>query len=107
MPKMVMKSFGKRNFMQPMGRPKHALKVPFFFPFMFWGFGAGGGGGDVFSFFPTSQCVHTMFLLSSQWVPNIFPNIFSILLHFYMPWKMVSSFHLHRWAKGEELFSSK
>ncbi len=33
MPKMVMKAFGKRNFMQSMGRPKHALKTPFFFPF--------------------------------------------------------------------------
>jgi hypothetical protein len=42
MPKMVMKSFGKKNFMQPMGRPKHALKAPFFFSFMFW-----GGGGDL------------------------------------------------------------
>jgi hypothetical protein len=45
MPKMVMKSFGKKNFMQPMGRPKHALKAPFFFSFMFWGGGGGGGGG--------------------------------------------------------------
>ncbi len=26
-PKMVTNFFGKRNFMQPMGRPKHALKV--------------------------------------------------------------------------------
>jgi len=39
MPKMMMKSFEKKNFMQPMGKPKHALKVPFFFPFMFWGLG--------------------------------------------------------------------
>ncbi len=75
-----------------------------FFPFMFWG---GGGRRDFFSFFPTSQCVRTMFLSSSQWVPNIFPNIFSIPPHFYMPWKMVSAFHLNRWAKGEELSSSK
>jgi hypothetical protein len=43
----------------------------------------GGGGRDFFSFFPASQCVHTMFLSSSQWVPNIFPNIFSIPPHFY------------------------
>jgi hypothetical protein len=48
-----------------------------------------------------------MFFSSSQWVPNIFPNIFSIPLHFYMPWKMVFSFHLYRWAKREELYSSK
>jgi hypothetical protein len=23
-----------------------------------------------------------------------------------MPWKTMSSFHLYRWAKGEELYSS-
>ncbi len=85
---MVTKSFGKRDFMQPMGRPKHALKVPFFFSFYVLGWGAGrwGGGGwerDFFSFFPASQCVCTMVLSSSQWVPNIFPNIFSIPPHFY------------------------
>jgi hypothetical protein len=28
---MVTNSFGKRNFMQPMGRPNNALKVPCFF----------------------------------------------------------------------------
>ncbi len=110
MPKMVMKSFGKRNFMQPMGRPKHALKVPCFFFLLCFGVGAGGHGEgwgrDFFSFFPTSQCARTMFLSSSQWVPNIFPNIFSIPPHFYMPWKTMSSFHLYRWAKGEELYSS-
>jgi hypothetical protein len=26
-PKMVRSSYGKRNFMQPIGRPKHALKA--------------------------------------------------------------------------------
>ncbi len=41
-PKMVTKSFGKRNFMQPMGRPKHALKVPCFFSFYVLGFWGGG-----------------------------------------------------------------
>jgi len=79
---MVTKSFGKRNFMQPMGRPKYALKVHCFFSFYVLG-GGGGGGRDFFSFFPASQCVCTMFLSSSQWVPNIFPNIFSIPPHFY------------------------
>jgi len=39
MPKMVMKSFGKRNFMQPMGRPKHAFKAPCFFSFYVLGWG--------------------------------------------------------------------
>ncbi len=43
----------------------------------------GGGGRDFFSFLPASQGVHTMFLSSSQWVPNIFPNIFSVPPHFY------------------------
>jgi len=28
--KMVSNPFGKRNFIQPMGRPKHAVKVPCF-----------------------------------------------------------------------------
>jgi hypothetical protein len=37
------------------------------FPFMFWGL---GGGEDQFVFFLGSQCVPTMFTLSSQWVPQ-------------------------------------
>jgi len=45
-----------------------------FFPFMFLGGEGGGGGGGIFSYFPASQCVHTMFLSSSQWVPNMVPN---------------------------------
>jgi hypothetical protein len=61
----VTNSFGKRNFMQPMGRPKHALKVPCFFPFKV-GRGGRGGGGEFFSL-----------------VPNVFPNMFSIVPHFY------------------------
>jgi len=51
--------------------------------FSFYVLGRGGGGERFFSFFPASQCVRTMFLSSSQWVPNIFPNIFSIPPHFY------------------------
>jgi len=67
-----------------LGRPKHALKVPCFFSFyVLEGGEEGREGRDFFSFFPASQCVRTMFLSSSQWVPNIFPNIFSIPLHFY------------------------
>jgi hypothetical protein len=77
------KVFGKRHFMQPMGRPKHALKVPSFFSFYVLGWKGGRGGWDFFSFFPASQCVRTIFLSSFQWVPNIFPNIFSISPHFY------------------------
>ncbi len=61
------------------------------FPFKFWG--VIRGGRDFFSFFPGSQCVPTMFPLSSQWVPtcsqyvpqirNVFLNMFSIAPHFY------------------------
>jgi hypothetical protein len=95
-PKVVTKSYGKRNFMQPMGRPKHAVRVPCSFPFKFWGGGGEGGVGqarEFFSFFLGSHCVSTMFPLSSQWVPtcsqyvpqvhNVFPNMFSIAPHFY------------------------
>jgi hypothetical protein len=32
-PKLGMNSFGKKIFMQPMGRPKHAVKLPCFFSF--------------------------------------------------------------------------
>jgi hypothetical protein len=61
---MVTNSFGNRNFMQPMGRPKHALKVPCYFPFKFWG--VGGGEEDFFSFSLGSQCIPTMFPSNSQ-----------------------------------------
>ncbi len=50
-----------------------------FFPFMFWG----GGPERFFSILLGFPSVHTMFLSSSQWVPNIFPNNFSIPPHFY------------------------
>jgi hypothetical protein len=49
MPKMVMKPFEKRNFMQPMGKPKHALKVPCFF--FLSCFGVGGVEGKIFFHF--------------------------------------------------------
>jgi len=32
-PKMVINFFGRRNFIQPMGRPKHTLNVPCIFSF--------------------------------------------------------------------------
>ncbi len=101
-------------------RPKHVLKVPcFFFPFTFAHWGEGGGekrGEDSFSFFPGSKCETTMFLLSSQWVPNMFPPsshcvpqhvLHSTSLSSHMLWQMLSSFHLHRWGKGEKLYTSK
>jgi hypothetical protein len=67
---MVMNSFEKRNFMQPMGRPKDALKVPYIFSFLnLRRKGRGGRWGDVFSFFLASQCVFTMFHQSSNEFP--------------------------------------
>jgi len=47
---MVMNSFGKRNFMQPMGRPKMQSRWLDFFPLKFGGGGC-GGCEDFFSFF--------------------------------------------------------
>jgi hypothetical protein len=58
---MVMKSFGNRNFMQPMGRLRmHSKCLDFFFPLSF-----GVGRQDFFHF----SFVPNMFLSSSQWVP--------------------------------------
>jgi hypothetical protein len=50
----MVNSFAKINFMQPMERPKHAVKVPHFFPFKVFL----GGGGNSFHF---------------SLVPNVFP----------------------------------
>jgi len=98
--------FWKEKFHVANGKAQACTQGALFFFFLCFGV-RWGGKKDFFSFFPTSQCVRIMFLSSSQWVPNIFPNTFSIPPHFYMPSKMVSSFHLYRWAKGEELYSSK
>ncbi len=53
--KNSLNSIGKRNFMQPMGRPKHALEVGCFFPLKF------GEEADCFSF----SLVPNVFLLCS------------------------------------------
>ncbi len=83
-----------------------------FFPFMFWGLGRGRGERFFFSIFPS-------FPLRFHYVPFKFPICSSILQCFsqrvlhttslwsHMHWKMVFSFHLYRWAKGEELYTSK
>jgi len=75
--------FWEENFMQPMGRPKHALKVPCFLPFYVLG---GGGVGENFFIFPSfPMCLHYV-PSSSQWVPqfcNVFLNMFSIPPHLY------------------------
>jgi hypothetical protein len=68
------------------------------------------------SFFQASECVHSMFHSSSQLVLMMFPNFAMFFptcvpLHLtFIPIcleKMVSSFHLYRWAKGEELCTWK
>jgi len=91
---MVTESFGKRNFMQPMGRPKRALKVHCFFSF--YVLEGGEGKRDFFviflSFPMCSQYVPFKFPMGSHDVPqfrNAFPNMSSIAPHFYpnMPWK--------------------
>jgi hypothetical protein len=59
---MAMNSFENRNFMEPMGMPKHAFKVPcFFFLLSFV-------GGKIFfhfslvpSVFPSSSSSHQIF----------------------------------------------
>ncbi len=80
---------------QPMGRPKHALKVSVFLLSLGEG-GVVGGSGFFFIFpwFPMcSHYVPNMFPLRSHGfssgshfvhqVPNVFPNMFSIAPHFY------------------------
>jgi hypothetical protein len=50
------------------------------------------------------------FQMGSRYVPqfrNVFPFLHTTSLVSYMLLKMVSSFHLHRWAKGEDLYTSK
>jgi hypothetical protein len=74
------------------------------------GAGGAGGGGERFFFIFTRfpMCSHYVpfkFPMGSQYFPQNFLHTSSLLSH--MPWKMVSSFHLYRWAKGEELYSSK
>jgi len=83
-----------------------ALRIIFPFKFV--------RGRFFFSFFPPSQCVpHYVpfkFPMGSRQVLNVFPNIFSIApcsLLSHMVWRMLSSFHLYSWAKGEELCTSK
>ncbi len=68
MPKMVMTSFGNRNFMQPMGRLNMHSKC---FDFIFLlSFGWGKGKGDFFFIL----FVPNMFFSSSHQVPNVFPK---------------------------------
>jgi hypothetical protein len=47
----------------------------------------GGGGRRIFFIYPGSQCVITIFLSSSQWVPNVFPQMFSKAPRFFLIWR--------------------
>jgi len=76
-----MKSFGKRNFMQPMGRPKHALKVPCFFSFYVLGW---GGKEKIFFISPNfPMCLHYVpfkFPMGFQYFPLTFsPYLFTFI----------------------------
>ncbi len=111
---MVTNSFGKRNAMQSMGKPKHALKAPcFLFFFSFEGGGAGGRGKKdfffIFCWFPMrSLQVPNRFSICSprsQCVPQHVLHSTSLLSHMF--WQMLSSFHLYRCAKGDEIYTSK
>ncbi len=70
------------------------------------------GGNDFFHF----SLVPSVFSLCSPCVPNGFPSgpqfvpqhvVHSTSLVSHMLWQMLSSFHLYRWATGEELYTSK
>jgi hypothetical protein len=68
------KFFWEEKFLQPMGRPKQALKVPCFFSF--------SPGFPMCSHYVTFKFP----MGTSQYVPqvpNVFPNMFSIAPHFY------------------------
>ncbi len=69
----------------------------------------GNMGANFFPWFPTcSLQVPNGFPSGSQYVLQV-PNVFSIAPHglSQMLLQLLSSFHLYRWAKGEELYTSK
>jgi hypothetical protein len=81
MPKMVMKSFEKRNFIEPMGKPKHAFKVPCLFSF--YVLGLGGWKERFFFIFPDfPMCSHYVpfkFPMGFQYFPQHFLHTSSLL----------------------------
>jgi len=76
---MGMNNFGKRNFMQPMGR----LSMPSWIIKFSLSEGVGLEETGIFCFLPCSQCAPIMFSSSSQCVPKMFPNAFPIVPRFY------------------------
>jgi len=73
-PKMVMNSFRKRSFMQPLGRPKHALKVPCIFSVLVGEWGGVYWRRIFFPVFLGSQYVPFTFPISSHPILNRFPK---------------------------------
>ncbi len=66
---MAMNSFENRNFMEPMGMPKHAFKLPCFFFLLSF-------EGIFFFFFCHFSLVPNVFPLCSLQVPNEFTSGF-------------------------------
>jgi hypothetical protein len=81
---MVMNSFGKRNFMQPMARIGMQSWWALFFHF-------GGGEELFFVFLPCSQCVPNMFSYCSFEVLKLFLKVFPTAPQFYLIWCARSS----------------
>ncbi len=78
-----------------------------FFSFKVW-----WGEGHFFIFLWFPMCSHHVpfefnngFPSVSQYIPQYVFHSTSLLSH--MLWQMLFSFHLYRWAKGEELYTSK
>ncbi len=95
-------------------RPSMHSRCLAFFPFVLFSFE--GGEKDFFFIFPSfPMCSHYVpfrFPIGSQYVPqvpNVFPNMCFVAPNFFPVcfWQMLSSFHLYRCAKGEELYTSK
>jgi hypothetical protein len=103
---MVNKSFEKRKFHAANGKAQACTQGALIFFLLCF------GGGRSFP-----MCSHYVPLKFLKWVPTMFPNFAtffptsaSIVPLFYPNIclrKMVSSFHLYRWAKGEEPYTSK
>ncbi len=99
--------FWEEKFHAPNGKPQACTQGALLFFLLSLGEWGWEGEGFSFSFSPRSQCFPIMCPLSSQWVPNMFPNMFfhstSLLSH--VLWQMLSSFHLSSWAKVGEFCS--
>ncbi len=96
---MVTNSFGKRNFMQPMGRLS-THKQSSFFLVDIWGMGTGRGERDFLFFFPSAQSVPKYV---PQDVPQDVPNSTLVLSCMVCP--KLSPCQLYRWAKGPHITS--